>query len=134
VDLSGIKILVVDDEPDARDLIRCVLEECKAEVLTAASASEALTMIEPERPRLLVSDIGMLEIDGYELLRRVRTLSQKIGVCIPAVALTAYAGPEDKTRALRAGFLVHIAKPVEPSELVTTLANLAGRGDYRAVS
>jgi CheY-like chemotaxis protein/two-component sensor histidine kinase len=134
VDLSGIKILVVDDEPDARDLIRCVLEECKAEVLTAASASEALTMIEPERPDLLVSDIGMPEIDGYEFLRRVRTLSQKIGVHIPAVALTAYAGPEDKTRALRAGFLVHIAKPVEPSELVATLANLAGRGDYRAVS
>ena len=134
VDLSGIKILVVDDEPDTRDLIRRVLEECKAEVLTAASASEALTMIELERPHLLVSDIGMPEIDGYEFLRRVRTLSQKIGVHIPAVALTAYAGPEDKTRALRAGFLVHIAKPVEPSELVATLANLAGRGDDRAVS
>jgi signal transduction histidine kinase/ActR/RegA family two-component response regulator len=134
VDLSGIKILVVDDEPDARDLIGRVLEECKAEVLTAASASEALTMIELERPHLLVSDIGMPEIDGYEFLRRVRKLSQKIGVHIPAVALTAYAGPEDKTRALRAGFLVHIAKPVEPSELVATLANLAGRGDDRAVS
>ena len=134
VDLSAIKILVVDDEPDARDLIRRVLEECKAEVLTAASASEALTMIEPERPHLLVSDIGMPEIDGYEFLREVRTLSQKLGVHIPAVALTAYAGPEDKTRALRAGFLVHMAKPVEPSELVATLANLAGRGDDRAVS
>jgi signal transduction histidine kinase/ActR/RegA family two-component response regulator len=134
VDLSAIKILVVDDEPDARDMIRRVLEECNAEVLTAASASEALTMIEPARPHLLVSDIGMPEIDGYEFLRRVRKLSQKIGVHIPAVALTAYAGPEDKTRALRAGFLVHIAKPVEPSELVATLANLAGRGDDRAVS
>lgn len=134
VDLSGIKILVVDDEPDARDLIRRVLEECKAEVLTAASASEALTMIEPERPHLLVSDIGMPEIDGYEFLREVRTLNQKLGVHIPALALTAYAGPEDKTRALRAGFLVHMAKPVEPSALVATLASLAGRGDDRAVS
>jgi hypothetical protein len=91
-------------------------------------------MIERERPHLLVSDIGMPEIDGYEFLRRVRTLSQTLGVHIPAVALTAYAGPEDKRRALRAGFLVHIAKPVDPSELVATLANLVGRGDDRAVS
>ena len=132
--LSGIKILVVDDEPDARDLIKRVLEECKAEVLTAASASEALTMIEPERPHVLVSDIGMPEIDGYEFLRRVRGLEQEIGAHIPAVALTAYAGFEDKTRALRAGFLVHVAKPVEPSELVATLASLAGRAGGLAVS
>jgi len=134
VDLSGIKILIVDDEPDARDLIKRVLEECKAEVLTAASASEALTIIEPERPHVLVSDIGMPEIDGYEFLRRVRALTQKIGVHIPAVALTAYAGSEDKTRALRAGFLVHLVKPIEPSELVATLASLAGRTDDLPVS
>jgi PAS domain S-box-containing protein len=134
VDLSGIKILVVDDELDARDLISRVLGECKAEVLTASSASEALTIVERERPHVLVSDIGMPEIDGYELMRRVRALSLKIGVHIPAVALTAYAGPEDKTRALRAGFLVHITKPVEPSELVATLANLAGRVVDRTVS
>jgi signal transduction histidine kinase/CheY-like chemotaxis protein len=134
VNLSGIKILVVDDEPDARDLIKRVLEECKAEVLTAASAAEALTMIEPEKPQVLVSDIGMPEIDGYEFLRRVRGLNDEIGAHIPAVALTAYAGFEDKTRALRAGFLVHVAKPVEPSELVATLASVAGRAGDHAVS
>ena len=92
-----------------------------------------LTVIESERPHVLVSDIGMPEIDGYEFLRRVRALTQKIGPHIPAVALTAYAGFEDKTRALRAGYLVHLAKPVEPSELVATLASLTGRAGNLAV-
>jgi signal transduction histidine kinase/ActR/RegA family two-component response regulator len=133
VDLSGIKILIVDDEADARDMINRVLEDCKAKVITAASATEALMVIESERPHVLVSDIGMPEIDGYEFLRRVRALTQKIGLHIPAVALTAYAGFEDKTRALRAGFLVHLAKPVEPSELVATLASLTGRAGNLAV-
>jgi PAS domain S-box-containing protein len=133
VDLSGLKILVVDDEPDARELMERVLDECKAEVLLASSAAEALSMIEDEPPHILVSDIGMPEMDGYQLLRQVRILGRKTGVRIPAVALTAFAGSEDKTRALRAGFLVHVAKPVEPSELVATLASLAGRaGDLAA--
>ena len=133
VDLSGLRILVVDDEPDARELIERVLAECNAKVVLAASAAEALSMIEDEPPQILVCDIGMPEMDGYQLLRQVRILSRNTGVRIPAVALTAFAGSEDKTRALRAGFLVHVAKPVEPSELVATLASVAGRaGDLAA--
>jgi PAS domain S-box-containing protein len=126
-DLSGVKVLVVDDEPDARELIRRVLTECEAEVLTAASATEALALLEHEAPDVLVTDIGMPEIDGYELLRRVRVLRSPHGRKIPAIALTAFARSEDRTRALRAGFLVHVSKPVEPAELVATVASVAGR-------
>ena len=128
-DLSGIKVLVVDDEADARELIARVLSECDAEVLTAGTASEALTLIERERPQVLVTDIGMPDVDGYELLKQVRTLGYARGGKIPAVALTAFARSEDRTRALRAGFLAHVSKPVEPSELVATVASVTGRAD-----
>jgi CheY-like chemotaxis protein len=104
-----------------------VLSDCNAEVLTAGCASDALLLMESEKPNVLVSDIGMPDIDGYELLKRVRTLEQSRGGRIPAIALTAFARSEDRTRALRAGFLVHISKPVEPSELVATVASVAGR-------
>jgi len=126
-DLSGIKVLVVDDEADARDLFQRVLADCGAEVLTVATAGEALLVVERERPHLLMSDIGMPDIDGFELLRRVRALGQARGGKLPAIALTAFARSEDRTRALRAGFLVHLSKPVEPSELVATVAAVAGR-------
>jgi signal transduction histidine kinase/CheY-like chemotaxis protein len=126
-DLSGITVLVVDDEPDARDLLRRVLSDCDAEVITAASAAEALTLVSERRPHVLVSDIGMPGTDGYELLRRVRLLGTARGGKIPAIALTAFARSEDRTRALRAGFLVHVSKPVEPSELVATVASVVGR-------
>jgi CheY-like chemotaxis protein len=122
-------VLVVDDESDARDLIRRVLTDCDAKVITASTAAEALLLIERERPDVLVSDIGMPDVDGYELLRRVRALGARRGGRIPAIALTAFARSEDRTRALRAGFLVHVAKPVEPSELVATVASVAGRAD-----
>lgn len=125
--LSGIKVLVVDDEADARDLIKRVLEECDAEVLTASTVGEALGVVERKRPHLLLSDIGMADADGYELLRRVRALTASKGGKIPAIALTAFARSEDRTRALRAGFLVHVSKPVEPSELIATVAGVAGR-------
>ena len=125
IDLAGIKVLVVDDEIDARDLIRRVLSDCHAEVLLAGSARDALRLIENERPNVLVSDIGMPDIDGYELLKRVRALGQSRGGRMPAIALTAFARSEDRTRALRAGFLVHVAKPVEPSELVATIASVS---------
>jgi signal transduction histidine kinase/ActR/RegA family two-component response regulator len=128
-DLSGIKVLVVDDEADARELIARVLGECGAEVLTAGTASEALTLIERERPQVLVTDIGMPDVDGYELLKHVRALGYARGGKIPAVALTAFARSEDRTRALRAGFLAHVSKPVEPSELVATVASVTGRAD-----
>jgi PAS domain S-box-containing protein len=126
-DLAGIKVLVVDDEADARDLFKRVLADCGAEVLTVASAGEALVVVETERPHVLLSDIGMPDIDGFELLRRVRALGPARGGTLPAIALTAFARSEDRTRALRAGFLVHVAKPVEPAELVATVAAVAGR-------
>jgi CheY-like chemotaxis protein len=126
-DLSGIKVLVVDDELDARDLIKQVLADCEAEVLTADTADEALMLVEKERPHVLLSDIGMPDVDGFELLRRVRALGRARGGRIPAIALTAFAGSDDRTRALRAGFIVHVSKPVEPSELVATVATVAGR-------
>jgi PAS domain S-box-containing protein len=126
-DLSGIKVLVVDDEPDARELIKRLLSECAAEVLAAATAAEALEMVRRHRPHVLVSDIGMPEVDGFELLRRVRALGDAGGGRLPAIALTAFARSDDRTRALRAGFLVHVSKPVEASELVATVAAVAGR-------
>jgi signal transduction histidine kinase/ActR/RegA family two-component response regulator len=132
-DLSGIKVLVVDDQPDARDMIKRVLEDSEADVMTAGSAAEALRAVEEGRPDVLVSDIGMPEVDGYELLRRIRALGPRSGGPLPAIALTAFARSEDRTRALRAGFLAHVAKPVEPSELLATIASVVGRaGDQLA--
>jgi CheY-like chemotaxis protein len=127
MDLRGVRVLVVDDEADARDLIKRVLGDCDAEVLIAGNAAEALAIVEQERPHVLVSDIGMPQVDGFELLRRVRALGEARGGKVPAIALTAFARSEDRTRALRAGFLVHVSKPVEPSELVATVASVSGR-------
>jgi signal transduction histidine kinase/ActR/RegA family two-component response regulator len=127
LDLAGITVLVVDDEADARELVARILAECGAEVLTASSAQEALATIERSRPHVLVSDIGMPAVDGYQLLRLVRELGLARGGGVPAVALTAFARSEDRTRALRAGYLVHVAKPVEPTELVATVGSVVGR-------
>ncbi len=127
LDLSGIKVLVVDDEADACDMIKRVLNDCEAQVFTAGTAAEALELVERARPDVLVSDIGMPDVDGFELLRRVRALGDAKGGKLPAVALTAFARSEDRTRALRAGFLAHISKPVEASELVATVGSVAGR-------
>lgn len=127
IDLSGLKILVVDDDADGRELARRVLGECEAQVITAGSATEALLLIESERPDVLVSDIGMPDVDGFSLLKRVRNLGAARGGHLPAVALTAFARPEDKTQALRAGFTAHLAKPVEPPELLATVAAVVGR-------
>jgi PAS domain S-box-containing protein len=126
-ELHGIKVLIVDDQPDARELIKRVLEECEAIVMTASSSAEALALVEAHRPDVLVSDIGMPDMDGFELLRRMRALGAARGGRIPAIALTAFARSEDRTRALRAGFVVHVSKPVDPSELVATVASVAGR-------
>jgi PAS domain S-box-containing protein len=124
--LQGVRVLVVDDEADARDLIRRVLEDCNAEVSTAGSAAEAVPILEAQRFHVLVSDIGMPAVDGYEFLRQVRLLKPENGGRIPAIALTAFARSEDRTRALMAGYQVHVAKPVEPAELVATVASVAG--------
>ena len=125
--LEGLKVLVVDDEPDARLLVARILSDGRAQVVATASAEEALSALERERPHVLVSDIGMPDIDGYELLRRVRALGGGNGGAVPAVALTAFARPEDRLRALHAGYQMHVAKPVEPAELVAVVASLAGR-------
>jgi CheY-like chemotaxis protein len=122
--LDGFKVLVVDDEPDARELIRCVLEDSKAQVITAGSAREALEILMREQPDVLVSDIGMPQEDGYKFIHQVRTLPFESGGKIPAVALTAYARAEDRKRALMAGYQMHISKPVEPSELIAVVSSL----------
>ncbi|HEY2827971.1 MAG TPA: ATP-binding protein [Pirellulales bacterium] len=125
--LDGIKVLVVDDQPDAQELIRRVLEGCGAKVITCSSAAEALQILESERPAVLLSDIGMPDMDGYEFLRKVRALGPDRGGQVPAVALTAFARSEDRTKALLSGFMVHVIKPVEPTELAATIAAVAGR-------
>jgi CheY-like chemotaxis protein len=125
--LAGVKVLVVDDEQDARNLVRRLLEDCEAVVTTAASAAEAVELIEASPPDVLVSDIGMPNEDGYSLIQQVRALGTERGGDVPAVALTAYARSEDRMRSVLAGFQMHIAKPVEPAELITMVASLAGR-------
>ena len=123
-DIAGVRVLVVDDEPDARSLVRRLLGDCGAVVTTAASAREALALIRAERPDVLVSDIGMPNEDGYALIRRVRSLGPDEGGDTPAIALTAYARSEDRMRAVMAGFQHHVVKPVEPAELITMVASL----------
>ena len=122
--LDGLHILVVDDEADARTLMKRVLEDCGATVTLAASADEGFNQIHTRRPDVLVSDIGMPQEDGYSLLRRVRDLSAERGGRTPAVALTAYARTEDRIKAINAGFQHHVVKPVDPNELITMVANL----------
>ncbi len=124
--LDGLTVLVVDDEADARTLIKRVLEECGARVLLAASAAEGFEILRRERPSMIVSDIGMPGEDGYDFIRRVRKLPAAEGGRTPAAALTAFARAEDRTRALRAGYQTHVAKPVEPTELSAVVASLAG--------
>jgi signal transduction histidine kinase len=126
--LDGLRVVVVDDEPDARELLVVVLERAGATVSTAASAKEGFELLKELRPHVLVSDIGMPGEDGYGFMRRVRTLDPAMGGGIPSVALTAYTRAEDKTRALTEGFTTHIGKPVNADELLAVVANLARFG------
>ncbi|MBV8855406.1 MAG: response regulator [Acidobacteria bacterium] len=126
-ELRGLRVLVVDDEADTRDMLRAILEHCRAEVFTAGSASEALEAIAQLRPDVLISDVGMPGDDGYTLISKVRALPAERGGRIPAAALTAYVRAEDRVKVLRSGFQLHVPKPVEPAELVTVVAHLAGR-------
>jgi PAS domain S-box-containing protein len=125
--LDDLKILAVDDEADTRELLQAVLEQCGAEVKVVRSAQEALEQIGRFKPDVLVSDIGMPEEDGYELIRQVRRLPPEAGGTIPAVALTAYARAEDRLRVLREGYQMHVPKPVELAELVAVIASLVQR-------
>jgi CheY-like chemotaxis protein len=130
--LAGVKVLVVDDEPDARELLKCVLVDAGAAVVTAGSAQEALGLVRSARPDVIVSDIGMPERDGYQLMRAVRGLPAAEGGKTPAIALTAFARSEDRTRALLAGYQVHVAKPIELHELMVTIGSLTGRTGNQA--
>jgi signal transduction histidine kinase/ActR/RegA family two-component response regulator len=125
--LDGLRVLVVDDEPDTLDLIKVLLAQCGAEVATARSSAEALGLFAEVAPDVIISDIGMPGEDGYELIRRVRELPPERGGRTPAVALTAYARAADRLRVLRSGYQMHVAKPVELAELVAVVANVVGR-------
>jgi PAS domain S-box-containing protein len=124
--LSGLRILVVDDDADAREVMRFMLERGGARVRTADSAAQALDAIREDPPDLLISDIGMPEEDGYVMMRRLRAMEE--GVCrrLPAIALTAYAGEEDSRRARAAGFDAHLSKPVDPARLIEIAVGLTG--------
>jgi CheY-like chemotaxis protein len=125
--LRDLRVLLVDDEPEARHLIGLILMSYEAEVRDCASAAEALQALDEWRPDALVSDIGMVGEDGYELMRKIRAREPERGGLIPALALTAYARAEDAQRALEAGYQAHVAKPVEPDKLATAVASLVGR-------
>ncbi len=125
--LEGIRVLVVDDEADTRNFVVTVLEQSYAQVQAAASVTEALELISQCKPDVIVSDIGMPGEDGYALIRKIRELPSNAGGSIPAAAITAYARAEDRLRAIREGFQLHLPKPIEAAELTTVVASLVGR-------
>lgn len=125
--IAGVRVLVIDDEPDARALVKRLLEDRDAVATTAGSALEAMNLIQSHPFDVIVSDIGMPGEDGFSLIRRIRALGSDRGGNTPAIALTAYARTEDRIRAISAGFMAHLAKPVEPVELITMVAGAAGR-------
>ncbi len=126
-DLAGVHVLAVDDEEDALGLLRVVLETAGARVTTASSATAALQILDAVRPDVIVADIGMPGIDGFDLIKSVRALSNRELRDIPAAALTAFARSEDRTKALQCGFEMHLSKPVDPGELVASVATLVRR-------
>jgi CheY-like chemotaxis protein len=119
--------MAVDDDPDAVTLVAELLEAAGARVSTAASAEEALRIMDDEPPQVLVTDLGMPRVDGFQLIERVRGHHNPLVRRVPAAALTAYARSEDRVKALRSGFQIHLAKPIDPSELVTAVAAIANR-------
>ena len=126
-DLRGVYAVAVDDDPDALMLIAELLEGAGARVITATSADEALRIIEAEPPQVLITDLGMPKVDGFQLINRIRAHRSPLVRRVPAAALTAYARSEDRVKALRGGFQIHLAKPIDPTELVTAVAALAKR-------
>ena len=126
--LCDLRVLLVEDEPEARNLLGLVLTSYEAEVRECSSVAEALQTLDEWRPDVMISDIGMPNEDGYELMRKIRAREPERGGLIPALALTGYARAKDVQRALEAGYKAHIAKPVDPDILATALASLVGRG------
>jgi signal transduction histidine kinase len=127
VEITGVRVLAVEDEPDACELIRLILESSGAEVRTARSAAEGYAVLDEWKPDLILADIGMPHEDGYDFIRRVRAREVERGGLIPAVALTAYSRTEDRVQALAAGYQMHVVKPVEPQDLLLVVASLTGR-------
>jgi CheY-like chemotaxis protein len=125
--LDGVRVLLVEDNPDTLEMLKFIFSERGAEVITAASVNEALEALERWRPDALVSDIAMPDRDGYDLIREVRSREPEQGGLIPAVAVTAYTRAEDRVRALAAGFQMHVAKPIDPDELIAVVASLTGQ-------
>ena len=122
--LKGLRILAIDDEPDVRDMLQTLLEDCGADVLTAASAKEGLAALAAWNPHVLISDIGMPEEDGYSLIQKIRALSPEQGADVPAIALTGYVRVEERMRALEAGYQMFAPKPVETNELISIIGDL----------
>lgn len=125
--LRGLRVLVVDDEPDARELLLAELSRCGTIVQLAETAAEALRQVSSWRPDALISDIGMPQMDGYTLIKAIRQLPDEQGGRTPAIALTAYASSQDRVKAFMAGFQAHLAKPIELHELLAVLASISGR-------
>ena len=125
--LAGIKVLLVDDAADSREVTRLMLQNAAAETFIASSAGEAMTLLQSRRPDVIISDIGMPGTDGYQMIREIRRLPDSLGGKTPAIALTALARSEDRTRAMRAGYQVHLSKPVDSQELIATVGSLSGR-------
>jgi CheY-like chemotaxis protein len=125
--LNGTHVLAVDDDPDALGLLREMLEAVGASVTTATSGRAALEVVEADRPNVLVADLGMPGMDGFELIRQLRASDDAALRDIPAAALTAYARSEDRAKALQSGFEIHLAKPIDPTELISAIQALARR-------
>jgi CheY-like chemotaxis protein len=123
-ELRGKKVLVVDDDEDARNLVAAVLTTCGCDVVTARGVGEAMARFDDAKPDIVISDIGMPNQDGFELIKRIRARPADRGGRVPAAALTAYTRAEDRRKVLAAGFLTHVVKPVDPSELVAVVASL----------
>jgi CheY-like chemotaxis protein/two-component sensor histidine kinase len=129
VRLDGVHVLLVEDDADSRKLLGIMLKRYGARVTSTKSAAEALELFEGELPDVMISDIGMPDQDGYELVRKLRSLPVEKGGATPAIALTGYASRKDRERALSSGYQQHIAKPIEQSDLIAAIAALVGRGD-----
>ena len=125
--LDKIRVLLVDDEPNANEAVQALLDSCGAEVRVAASAAQALLMLDVWKPDVLISDIAMPEEDGYVLIKKIRARSEAQNGDVPAAALTAYATIEDRVSILAAGFQMYLSKPADPSELIAVVASLAAR-------
>lgn len=126
-DLTGVRVLAIDDEEDGRRLVREVLEAAGAIVETAGSAEDGLEQLERSVPDAVIADLGMPRMDGFEFIHRMRSSPVAALRLVPAAALTAYARSEDRARALQSGFQLHLAKPIDPSELMAAVASLVRR-------